>query len=74
MKAIAFAIASALTIFTSAHPRIARSTTYEFYYAYTAGVLVANVTNNEKAHRDTELIGINKMHLIDYNQSRAYRR
>ena len=41
MTARAFAIASALTIFTSAQPQIARSTTYEFYYAYTAGALAA---------------------------------
>jgi len=41
MKARAFVIASALTIFTTAQPQNARSETYEFYYAYTAGALAA---------------------------------
>ncbi len=41
MKAAAFAIAGIITIFSTAMPQSARSSTYEFYYAYTAGALAA---------------------------------
>lgn len=41
MNAAAFAVAGTITIFSTAMPQSARSSTYEFYYAYTTGALAA---------------------------------